>query len=292
MVLVALLMSGIVCTSAQYIYPKENNRCASNGDIMLQIRDLLIQQGRIQESVDSLRRMVKRLEDDVTDIHEDVRMVKNDLNLYTDCRNYHVDGHKESGVYLIDPLGNKNLVSVFCDMETQGGGWTAIQKRISGSVGFNRGWAEYKRGFGNVTDSYWIGNDVIHQLTKGRNSSLYVSITLTNGTTLYELYHHFYVSDESDNYRLFLRGPVTGTLGDAMTGSHNLSGMSFSTPDRDNDIVSHSCAALYRGGWWFNHCHHAFLNGPWSPESWTYPWFSTVQSGTSVKGTTMMVKHN
>ncbi|XP_062600625.1 angiopoietin-2-like isoform X3 [Saccostrea cucullata] len=280
-----ILAWSFLCTSSQKIYSEENNRCASDGETMMQIGEFLIQQGRLQESLDSLRQIIKRLEEDVTKI-------KSGLKINSDCRNIFFAGHKQSGEFYIDPFGNGSYVTVYCDMETDGGGWTSIQKRISGSVGFNRTWEEYKRGFGNVTDSYWIGNDVIHQLTKGRNSSLYVSITLTNGTTLYELYHHFYVSDESDNYRLFLRGPVTGTLGDAMTGSHNLSGMSFSTPDRDNDIVSHSCAALYRGGWWFNHCHHAFLNGPWSPESWTYPWFSTVQSGTSVKGTTMMVKHN
>ncbi|XP_062604126.1 fibroleukin-like, partial [Saccostrea cucullata] len=112
-------------------------------------------------------------------------------------------------------------------------------------------------------------NDVIHQLTKGRSSSIYVSITLTNGTKLYELYSQFSVADEINKYRLFLGGPATGTLGNRMLYTifpdhYDLSGMSFSTPDRDNDRARHNCAAGWKGGWWFNGCHLAFLNGPWS----------------------------
>ncbi|XP_062591496.1 uncharacterized protein LOC134252985, partial [Saccostrea cucullata] len=60
----------------------------------------------------------------------------------------------------------------------------------------------------------------------------------------------------------------------------NLSGMYFTTPDRDNDRWSDgNCAAYLRGGWWFNHCHHAFLNGPWSQEYWVKPWYPTLLDG-------------
>ncbi|XP_062574918.1 fibroleukin-like, partial [Saccostrea cucullata] len=142
-------------------------------------------------------------------------------------------------------------------------------------------------------------NDVIHQLTKENSSSLYVSITLQNGTTLYEMYDRFSVSDEAGKYQLSLAGPVTGTLGDRMlnTGTFytDLSGMSFSTNYRDNDRYSSgNCAASSgrRGGWWFNACSHAFLNGQWSPGDWQRPWYPAVTSGTSVKATTMMIKRH
>ncbi|XP_062577859.1 fibroleukin-like [Saccostrea cucullata] len=153
-----------------------------------------------------------------TDIHEDLKKsilqtIKSELNLYKDCKDLYNNINTESGVYEIYPFGIENKVSVFCDMVTEGGGWTAIQKRVSGVVSFDRNWTDYKTGFGNPNDSYWIGNDVIHQLTKRSNTSLYVCITLTNGTRLYELYNQFSVADETSKYRLFLGGPATGTLG-------------------------------------------------------------------------------
>ncbi|XP_062572825.1 fibroleukin-like [Saccostrea cucullata] len=95
------------------------------------------------------------------------------------------------------------------------------------------------------------GNDVIHKLTKENTSSLYVSITLQNGTTLYEMYDRFSVSDESEQYQLFLAGPVSGTFGDRDgmldTGSsyRGLSGMYFTTPDRDNDRLTGDDCCVY-----------------------------------------------
>ena len=39
--------------------------------------------------------------------------------------------------------------------------------------------------------------------------------------------------------------------------------MAFSTKDQDNDLASNKgyCAQHWKGGWWFNACHNAFLNG-------------------------------
>ncbi|XP_062616872.1 ficolin-2-like isoform X1 [Saccostrea cucullata] len=221
--------------------------------------------------------------------------------LATDCQDLLDKGHINSGVYDIYPFRIPSIpVKVFCDLTTMGGGWTAIQKRIDGSVTFDRNWTDYKNGFGSPETEVWIGNDVIHQLTKENTSSLYVSITLPNGTNLYEMYGGFSVSDEAGKYQLFLTGPATGTLGDRMldTGSpdnYDLSGMFFSTPDNDNDGWSGGhCAASFdtRGGWWFRSCHSALLNGPWSPRSWGWPWYPAVMTETSVRGTKMMIKRH
>lgn len=46
-----------------------------------------------------------------------------------------------------------------------------FQRRIKGDVDFNRSWTDYKNGFGSPDTDFWIGNDIIHNLTS------HVSIT-------------------------------------------------------------------------------------------------------------------
>ena len=50
----------------------------------------------------------------------------------------------------------------------------------------------------------------------------------------------------------------TNVAGDSLTPHH---GYSFSTKDRDNDANRAHCAQLYKGGWWYESCHNANLNG-------------------------------
>ncbi|XP_062586713.1 microfibril-associated glycoprotein 4-like [Saccostrea cucullata] len=292
----------VCAASLQQIYSDEKNECVRNDQTMQILKEKLeyLRQENARQ-IGSLKREIALIKKNETSIHENLKSsmlqtIKSELNINKDCKDLCINGNTVSGVYEIYPFGIESKVSVFCDMMTEGGGWTAIQKRVSGSVSFDRNWTDYKTGFGNPNGSYWIGNDVIHQLTKRRNFSLYVSITLTNGTKLYELYNQFSVADETNNYRLFLGGPATGTLGDSMlhTGysSYDLSGMSFTTPDRDNDRYRGNCAADWGGGWWFNFCHFAFLNGQWSPGYWFWPWYPTVTDSKQIKETLMMIKPN
>ncbi|XP_061167819.1 fibroleukin-like [Saccostrea echinata] len=216
--------------------------------------------------------------------------LKTSIVFPTDCKDLFDNGQSYSGVYEIYPYCTaSHPVRVYCDMETMNGGWTAIQKRVLGSVSFNRNWEEYKNGFGAPEHDFWIGNEVIHQLTKGNNSYLYVSITHQDGRRLYELYERFSVLSETEKYRLFLAGNATGTLGDQMLNTSDsisdLSGMYFSTLDRDNDgWIEGDCSADHGGGgWWFNECYLAFLNGPWLSEEWRAPWFPKVVSGASMR---------
>lgn len=66
--------------------------------------------------------------------------------------------------------------------------------------------------------------------------------------------------------------------------------MQFSTFDVDNDNYSGNCAAYFLGGWWFNRCHSAYLNGPWQTVDWVDPWYMQYTSGMQVNGTSMLIK--
>lgn len=86
-----------------------------------------------------------------------------------DCTSLHsINCGLTSGLYRIKLLFLGH-VSVFCDMETDGGGWTVFQKRQDGSVNFYRPWIEYKNGFGNLRSEFWLGNEKLHHLlSQGR----------------------------------------------------------------------------------------------------------------------------
>ena len=179
------------------------------------------------------------------------------FSLGQDCLSLLKSGHAQSGVYSVNPDG-KGSFSVYCDMRTEGGGWTVFQRRQDGSVDFYRGWNDYKSGFGQLTAEFWLGNDKIHRLTAARPSSLRVEFEDWSGVRTYAKYGKFDIANEQAQYRLNV-GSYSGTAGDSLA-YHNK--MSFGTKDRDNDRRSHSnCAVSYSGAWWYNDCYMSNLNG-------------------------------
>ena len=78
-----------------------------------------------------------------------------------------------------------------------------------------------------------------------------------------------------------------GTAGDSF--SYN-NGMAFSTKDQDNDLSGSTgyCSQNYKGGWWFNKCHDAFLNGFYYKGSHSKSWGGVMW--TQWKGTNYSAK--
>ena len=83
-----------------------------------------------------------------------------------------------TGLYEIrDPSVNDGTIHVCCDMETDGGGWIVIQRRITnGTVNFYRNWEDYVNGFGDLDGEFWIGLNNIYQLTNQQEVELQVSL--------------------------------------------------------------------------------------------------------------------
>ena len=174
--------------------------------------------------------------------------------MYKSCKELYDSGKNESGVYQI--YVNNTSFDVYCDMVTDGGGWTVFQRRKDGSVDFYRDWTDYKNGFGNLQGEFWLGLDKIHLLTFN-NSILRVDLRDSNSTA-YAQYSTFTVGNESSKYILNVTG-YSGTAGDSLV-YHN--SMKFTTRDREND--NHGgiqCANFRRGAWWYNACSYSNLNG-------------------------------
>nr|QHR82843.1 veficolin 2 [Vipera anatolica senliki] len=174
------------------------------------------------------------------------------------CKELREHGETLTGWYTIYPVTGKEMV-VFCDMEVDGGGWLVFQKRQDGSVNFYRDWESYKKGFGRQESEFWLGNDKIHLLTSSGTHQLRIDVEDFNGSTTFATYSSFRIANESENYKLSVGSHLDGNMGDSFSG-HN--GLAFSTKDKDNDTYEPaSCAANYKGGWWYSACHSSNLNG-------------------------------
>ncbi|CAL4210607.1 unnamed protein product, partial [Meganyctiphanes norvegica] len=136
----------------------------------------------------------------------------------------------------------------------------ALQKevRVVILVEFNQDWHTYKKGFGKLESEFWIGNEFLHVLTHQKRYQLAIDMVDYEKGSYAATYNWFRIGSERSQYALDI-GDFTGNGTDAFTYHH---GQLFTTLDRDNDAYSSgNCAESFTGGWWYDRCYDAHLNG-------------------------------
>ncbi|XP_013794031.1 techylectin-5B-like [Limulus polyphemus] len=180
---------------------------------------------------------------------------------FTDCADLRSYGYVQSDeIYCIWPRYLKKPIHVVCDMDTEGGGWTVIQRRgyfKDMPQDFNQSWFSYSVGFGNLKEDFWLGNDIIFALTNQKEMELRVELEDFSGKSAYAQYSSFLVLSERRKYQMFVTN-YTGDAGDSLSAH---SEMYFSTKNVDNDnSPDRHCGFELFCGWWFTTCHPSNLN--------------------------------
>lgn len=162
----------------------------------------------------------------------------------------------------------RRVVSVWCEQQQEGGGWTVIQRRQDGSVNFFTNWQHYKVcawgwgggdfwiertailfllpfqvGFGRPDGEHWLGLEPVHQVTSRGDHELLILLEDWGGRGARAHYDSFSLEPESDHYRLRL-GQYHGDAGDSLSWHND---KPFSTVDRDRDSYSGK-ESFYSGG--------------------------------------------
>ena len=188
---------------------------------------------------------------------------------------------------VIRPDGNDALnIPYLCDEVTDGGGWIVVQRRVTGKEDFYRKWTAYKKGFGSLSDDFWIGNDILYTVTGSGKYELRVELRY-KGKMAFAQYGEFSIANETGGYAIGV-GNYHGTAGDSLA-FHK--GQKFSTRDRDNDGQPLSSNAdTFTGAWWYNSGHHSNLNGKWGGPRWKGPAWNTFTDGYPATYTEMKIR--
>lgn len=146
-------------------------------------------------------------------------------------------------------VGSMEPILVRCKVEN-GSPFMVIQRRLDGTVNFNRSWTEYKEGFGDANSEFFIGLNMIHQITTQQRHELLIILTDFNNENRFASYDSFVVGSEDESYALKELGSYYGNAGDALIYNKL---MKFSTYDRDNDEHPTNCAINLQA-WWHKSC--------------------------------------
>ncbi|XP_071789746.1 uncharacterized protein [Asterias amurensis] len=178
-----------------------------------------------------------------------------------DCQDYlKANSTSMSGVYTIYTSKYPQGLDVYCDMKNWKGS-IVIQRRGRGYLNFTRGWDEYMNGFGDMSGSFWLGNEKVRRLTEDQDTSWEIQVQVEVVSMTQQKWRgsklgNFRLSGE--NYTIQVDGSWDRGNGCVILSAN---GKPFSTYDKDNDgDEGINCAEKSQGGWWFDGCDAGEIN--------------------------------
>ena len=158
-------------------------------------------------------------------------------------------------------------LQVYCDQDTDSGGWIIYQRRVDGSLNFTRSWQDYKDGFGtngDGTTELWLGNENVYQMVQSYGylkGELRIEADAFDGTHCWLVASDFRMYPEGRRYKMDWGRVTESHSGIALNWNfHEV--LTFKT--HDNVDGQAQCLREYKGGWWYGHvndCVQIFLNG-------------------------------
>ncbi len=125
------------------------------------------------------------------------------------------------------------------------------------------------KGFGSLRGEFWIGNEVIHTLTNGKNYQLRIDLVDWNDNHYIADYDNFKIDSEKNFYRLHIdgssyRGNASKDIQDDLnyglnahnngyfqTYDHSIYSSNSNNNNNNKRRKQHNCAYKTGGAWWF-----------------------------------------
>lgn len=190
------------------------------------------------------------------------------ITLYKNCKEILQNNPgATNGVYTIDPDGTGPVeeFDCYCDMTTDGGGWSLVLLSNADVTGCPRPY--WDEAVNNINLVGTISSDLT-------SFDLFMGVSYWNimgsearldmGASPTSLNHRAYYDfslDEGNNYALVMSNEsvTIGSTSPGMFEYHN--GIPLSTRDADHDNSSGNCSTFYyESAWWYNNC--------WSGSFW------------------------
>jgi hypothetical protein len=170
------------------------------------------------------------------------------------------DPGSSDGVYTIDPdgVGGNDPFDCYCDMTTDGGGWTQVWSMSLGASNhpvYGILWNDAINRIPQETSNVYTGLNIWNQIMGGPSAEMRGDF-IQNGSLIQSFKATLQAFDPADDYTIKLSNYVqlAGSIQPGLWTYHN--NVAFSSVDNDNDNnTGGNCSTFYgNSAFWYNQC--------------------------------------